>query len=245
MIADVRTIMWKEWRELMRQRGSVRTTVLTGVIPMVLVGIVIPWQMASLWVKMPIFPLVMWAWLPLIFVTIVIADAFAGERERHTLETLLASRMPDQAILFGKIATAVVYAWMMTMLLVLMGTATLKIKLGGGGFLPLPVMIYVAGMTLIFLAATMAASAGVLISLRCATVRQAQQVLSFTVMVPILPLWFVPLLPARWSGAIGAVLESGNVMYPVLAAVAGLITASIALVGAAMLRFQRARLIHQ
>ena len=54
----------------------------------------------------------------------MIADSFAGERERHTLETLLASRLSDRAILFGKIAACIAYGWLMAMLCVLVGTIT-------------------------------------------------------------------------------------------------------------------------
>ena len=36
---------------------------------------------------------VMWMWFSLLLVINVVADSFAGERERHTLETLLASRL--------------------------------------------------------------------------------------------------------------------------------------------------------
>ena len=50
-----------------------------------------------------------------------IGDAIAGERERHTLETLLASRMPDRAILLGKVIAIVLYAWGMGVLSLLPG----------------------------------------------------------------------------------------------------------------------------
>ena len=44
-------------------------------------------------------------------VSSLVADSFAGERERHTLETLLASRLPDRAILAGKLLVPVAVAW--------------------------------------------------------------------------------------------------------------------------------------
>ena len=37
----------------------------------------------------------------------MIADGIPGERERHTLETLLASRLSDRSILLGKVMAAV------------------------------------------------------------------------------------------------------------------------------------------
>ena len=68
-------------------------------------GVFLPLQNGASWVTSPI-TMVYWAWMPLMLVTGVIADSFAGERERHTLETLLASRLPDRAILLGKVAAA-------------------------------------------------------------------------------------------------------------------------------------------
>lgn len=44
-----------------------------------------------------------------------IGDAIAGERERHTLETLLASRIGYRAILPGKLIVTVGYAWGMAL----------------------------------------------------------------------------------------------------------------------------------
>src|SRR5258705_13563545 len=47
--------------------------------------------------------------LPFMILQSIIVDSFAGERERHTLETLLASRLSDRAILLGKFGAAVPY----------------------------------------------------------------------------------------------------------------------------------------
>lgn len=48
------------------------------------------------------------------------------------------------------------------------------------------------------LVATLAASAGALISLRAATVRQAQQTSSAAFLLLFMPLMFVPSLPQQW-----------------------------------------------
>ncbi len=41
----------------------------------------------------------------------MITDSIAGERERQTLETLLASRLPDRAIVLGKIIAVTLFGW--------------------------------------------------------------------------------------------------------------------------------------
>ena len=114
MIADLWTVMWKEWKELFVQRGSMRGGLLRLVIVIGVLGIVPPLQAGREWVDSPMV-LAFAGWMPLLLVTSVVADSFAGERERHTLETLLASRLPDRAILFGKVGTAVSYGWGLTM----------------------------------------------------------------------------------------------------------------------------------
>ena len=57
----------------------------------------------------------------------MIPESFAGERERHTLGTLLASRLPDHAILLGKVAVAVGYAWVMTLMLLLVSLVVVNV----------------------------------------------------------------------------------------------------------------------
>src|SRR5262249_53452146 len=106
MIEDTGTVIWKELRELLRQRESLRGTALSFFIPVLFWGILLPAQSGLRWVESPA-TLAGWAMIALLLVTLVVAEAFAGERERHTLETLLATRLSDQAILFGKIAASV------------------------------------------------------------------------------------------------------------------------------------------
>jgi len=72
----------------------------------------------------------MWAWVPLFLVMGVIAYSFAGDRERHTLETLLASRLSNRAILLGKIAAAVGYALRVTLLSLAAGLVTVNVAHG-------------------------------------------------------------------------------------------------------------------
>lgn len=52
-------------------------------------GILVPAQSGSTWTTSPSTPFLI-AWVTLGLVVSMTADSFAGERERHTLETLLA-----------------------------------------------------------------------------------------------------------------------------------------------------------
>src|SRR5207247_1194445 len=92
----------------------------------VVLGIFVPLRMSPERYFNP-FQLLIYAFFSAVVITTVIADSFAGERERHTLETLLASRLSDRAILFGKIAASIAYGWVIAMLCVLAGTITVNV----------------------------------------------------------------------------------------------------------------------
>lgn len=44
MISDVRTVMWKEWKEALCQQGGKRSTTMTSLLAIVAMGIIAPWQ---------------------------------------------------------------------------------------------------------------------------------------------------------------------------------------------------------
>jgi hypothetical protein len=101
-------MVWKEWREFRDQSLSLRRGGLSALILALILGVVAPVQLGPEWVHSKII-VGYWPFLAATMVSSLIADSVAGERERHTLETLLASRLPDAAILIGKIVAAVLY----------------------------------------------------------------------------------------------------------------------------------------
>jgi ABC-2 type transport system permease protein len=242
MMIDIRTVMWKEWNEILRggSRGKVGLLLFVGVF-----GVFLPLQMGRAWVGSPMV-MAYWAWVPLFLVTSVIADSFAGERERQTLETLLASRLSDRAILFGKVGAAVGYGVGITWLSLLLGLVTVNLAHGQGKLLlyPLPVGLGIVGLSL--LGAGLAASAGVLVSLRAATVRQAQQTLSIAIMVLLfLPIFGIQALPLEWKARLLEIFTSMDTTRLIMLAVVVLALFSTGLLAAAMTRFRRAQLILQ
>jgi ABC-2 type transport system permease protein len=206
-------------------------------------GIFLPLQSGRAWVESPAV-LVYWIWVPFLLVGGIVADSFAGERERHTLETLLASRLSDRAILFGKVAAAVGYAWGVALLSLLAGLVTVNIAHGEGELLLYPVTTAVGVALLSLLVATLAAGLGVLVSLRAATVRQAAQALSiFTLLLVFIPSFGFPLLPVELRQRLLQALAGADVAQLILVAGLILVVLDAGLLAAAMARFQRARLI--
>jgi len=243
VIVDVWTVLWKEWKQLtLRQgRGLGRGLLGTLMIPLVF-GIFLPWQTGREWVTSPAV-LIYWVWVPLLLVSSVVADSFAGERERHTLETLLASRLSDRAILLGKLAAAVSYGWGITMVSLLLGLVTVNLIYGRGELLFYPVGVAGGIVLLSFLAAGLMAGIGVLISLRSPTMRQAQQVMSLATMVLLFGVIYgLRALPLAMQEALLRPLVGAGVTRAVLLASAALLLLDGIFLAAAMARFQRARL---
>lgn len=235
---DAVAIVWKEWREVMGQRGLRGKT---GILLNVAVfGVVIPLQFGAPWVTSPVSALA-WSWVPMFLVMTVIADAFAGERERHTLETLLASRLSDRAILFGKIGAAFAYAGAITLSSLLLGLATVNLAHGRGALILYSGSSMLGMLVFGFLGALLVASVGVLISLRAATVRLAEQTLGgLIILAMVVPFVAIRVVPPEWKTRLISP-ENSALVAMVLAALLAAIDAG--LVFLALKRFRRSRLI--
>jgi ABC-2 type transport system permease protein len=240
MIDDIKTVLWKEVKEEIISNKQV----LLGLLVTVPVfGVILPWNTGHAFVEEP-YMLIFLSVLPLVMVINILTDSFAGERERHTLETLLATGLSDHAILFGKILTAVAYAWGVTILTILAGLITVNIAFGQGQLLlfsPLEGLL----ITLItLLLSILITSAGVLVSLRASTVRQAET--SFLVgmaVIAFVPVVIYYLLPDNLKEHILDQLVSIG-LDNVMVMLAFVLMALIAIViSVAMNRFQRNRLI--
>lgn len=241
MIADIATVMWKEWKEFLvwgGSRGKIGLLIFVGVF-----GVFLPLQMGRAWVESPIV-LAYWAWVPMFLVTSVIADSIAGERERHTLETLLASQLSDRAILFGKVAAAMAYGLGMTWASLLLGLITVNLVHGQGKLLIYPASTALGIVVLSVLSAGVTAGAGVLVSLRAATARQAGQTLSLAIMVLLfVPAFGIQALPEAWKLRLAEIFAGLDITGITILAALILLLLKVGLLAAATARFQRAKLI--
>jgi len=118
MNEDILTVMWKESKGLLRYSSSRWKGLLTLLAPVALFGIIFPIQFRDEWLTSG-WSVVVSLVTPLMLIASTVAESFAGERERHTLETLLASRLPDRAILLGKLLMSILFGWGMTLFLLL------------------------------------------------------------------------------------------------------------------------------
>ncbi len=234
-MSDIWTMVWKESKDLLFQGGW--RSLIRPLFVISIMGIYLPLQFGSQWVGLTPLGMLLLLWIPFFVVISFIGDAIAGERERHTLETLLASRMPDRAILLGKLVATVLYAWGMGVLSLLLGLVLVDLFRTQRNWMFYPLDLFVVALVLILLASVLATSAGVLISLRASTVRQAQQILSVGTIVFVFGVTFVlRALPAN-------VFSSLTYSQFLLIVMAVLAVLDAILLGLSLVSFQRSRLI--
>jgi len=240
MLNDIITIVWKEWKELIARSSRTRSETLktVGVLAVIL-GIVV-WRGSFLMgnlatLLVPSFVLVQ-------LLGGLMADSFAGERERHTLETLLASRLSDLAILIGKIVSGVVLVW--GLMVIALGLSLAAAYVRNPGFQMQTSMTTLGVILLIYLLVCLVMScSAVLVSLRAPTVRQAIQTLSWSVMIVFfLAIFIGARLSPEWRTSLLRALGEHFVRFELiviggLAAVAGILFAI------ARVRFRRDMLI--
>ena len=233
---DIWTMIWKESKDLLFQggwRALIRPVLLVGIL-----GVYLPLQSGLQWLELSPIEMFVVLWIPFFVIITFIGDAIAGERERHTLETLLASRISDRAILLGKVIATVGYAWGMALVGLLLGLVLVNLFSGHGSWAfyhPLDVLLEALALSL--LSSVLGASAGVLISLRSATVRQAQQILSIGTLVLIFGgIFALRALPANF-------VSSLSYSQFLLLAIAVIAVLDAILLGLSLVSFRRSRLI--
>jgi ABC-2 type transport system permease protein len=242
-VKDILTVAWKEWREFLWLGGSVRGGRFGLLLMVALFGILLPYETGADWLTSPA-PMFYWAWVPLMLVGGAVADSFAGERERHTLETLLASRLPDQAIVLGKVLAAVGYGWGLVMVMLALSIVTVNLSVAQPGIVLPPWPLGVVAPLVALLVSGVTAVAGILVSVRASTVRQAAQTLNVGVLVLVFtPMVVSQLLPDAWRTQLAASLLSVGTSTVVWAGVAALGLVDAILLGIALRRFRRVRLI--
>lgn len=239
MMTDLAAVIWKEWRELVFLRGGrISLLILLGVF-----GVFMPLQTGRAWLLSPAIS-VYWIWVPLLQVTTLIADFFVGERERHTMETLLASRLSDQAILLGKVIVAVLYGWGLMVAILLLGAVSVNLVSLGKGLIFYPIVPMAVTLCFGLFGSLLVAAIGVLISMRFTTVRQAVQVMNVGMLIFIwLPALGFQALPASLKRLVLGQIFGTDPVTAVAVALFILAAVDTLLLFWAIGRFQREKLI--
>ncbi len=248
MREDILTVVWKERKSLLRMQGSRARTLFSMSLTALMIGVALPVMQGRDWLNQA-WSLVVAFIVPLLVVGITVPESFAGERERHTLETLLASRLPDRAILFGKLLFAAACGWGTSLVLLLVSMIAANLVSWTGRFAFYTPYIVLADVAVSLLMSFLIGSLGILVSLRAASVQAATQTLMFAFMGPLVLLQLglmvlTQLLPKEGAMKGQAILQRilAPGWSPLLILLGILVLLDAGLMLAAMARFQRARL---
>lgn len=239
---DIGSVMWKERRLLFRHRGSRKKALLPLATPIGLTAYMTS-QEGTGWFGGP-FPILTTVISAAILTALIIPDSIAGERERRTLSTLLASRLPDKAILFGKLAVGIGVAWAAAILVLIFGFILVNVVHWSDAPMWYDPKILYSAIAFSFLISALIAILGVFFSMRAATVQDAAGMIMMLFMTPPLILGvLVTSLLARnrdpGETPIKDFIESLGSPVGLIAITAGLILLNLALLRWAISKFAR------
>ena len=234
-LEGLRVILW--------DRGSLVRGLRSVVLALAIFGIVLPWQFGRELIDTPA-ALAIRIWVPCLMATSVVADAFAGERERHTLETLLSMPLGDAAIFIGKVAAAVLYGWAFMVIASLVAAGAVNVLHPDAAPIFYAPAAFAGVVVLGLLVTALFVSVGTLLALRSPTVRQATQTVSVLILALVLvPAGLSQIAPAEWVEAILDALERFGPVAVVSLAAMLLAVIDVVIVAVGVGRFQRSRLV--
>jgi ABC-2 type transport system permease protein len=247
VVTDFGTVLWKELRDNpMRPRRGGRSGGLFAIVFYVFVlGVMVPSSAADDWTGVPAIAVAAGAAAMIVVTTV--PDSFAGERDRKTLETLLTSRLPDHAILLGKLTSAALTGVAMAALVLIVSLVTANIADHHRTFQVYSPLELTAALAAALLTGVLVANVGVLVSLRAPSATTAARGLTLGLFGLVFGLTALfATLPTGWKSDLERMAdESGadSALIVVLAGVAVLLLANAALFAASSRLFRRPRLI--
>jgi ABC-2 type transport system permease protein len=174
---DIVTVLRKEYLELFGNRHAARGPLIQSAVMLLMTGVLLPSSGAFRWMASPTTPL-LYFMFPSALAAVIAADSFAGERERRTLETLLATPLSDAAIFVGKVASAALFAVTVTLLSLIAAVVTINLGQHDGAFFLPPVELALGVLGSAAGASLVTAAVAVAISMRVTVARSAQQMSS-------------------------------------------------------------------
>ncbi len=239
--------MRKEWLEWTVGDGNVIPAWLKLLLFSIIFGIILTLVAGAAW-PARLLAVLIWAWLPLFLLVGDVADTFAGERERHTLEMLLASRLSEEVIVLGKVLAVTAYGWLY---MLLSAFFALLVAAFVYGFESLALLSL--GQSIVVIGFALAVSwffgtVGVIVSMRASSRHHARQVLGSGMLVILILLLVTPSLFAAfgWHAPYDRLtgIAVGSDIYTFLALAAlGLLAINGGLLVLLCCRFRRTRVM--
>jgi ABC-2 type transport system permease protein len=213
-VSAVVALVKKELLEIVGDPYARRGGILQAGILTLVLGVLVPLSSESAWYAGTPGAITAYAFLPGVAAAAIAADAFAGERERRTLETLLATPLGETIILVGKAMAAVI--WALAVATMALAAAIVTLNLSHGAFAPSPVVL-LGAVGAAFASASFMASAAIVVSMLIPAARPAQQVASLGSAAIIgggLAGWKAAGLPLVWTNVFLA--EGAGLMLAII-----------------------------
>lgn len=188
MIREAVIVVRKELAEMVGDWHSFYGALVQAAIILITCGIIVPSDKPIIWAD-PGRLALLYVMFPGILAATFSADAFAGERERKTLETLLATPISEVGIFTGKLTASILLSAIGSSLAITAGLISATIS---GGHAP-PVTAASVALLLGGAVAFAALTAGLAshISMRVPVARTAQQMSSMLSLVIVAVIGFV------------------------------------------------------
>jgi hypothetical protein len=188
----MRRAIVQELSQLPRRMGGT-TGVLICAFALLALGILLPWHLSFDFLDAMI--LLAYACLPALLVAPVVAESFAGDRERAQIPTAVEER---RQLLYAKVAAGALYGWSSALLALVMGIATVSLSFTRWILPPALLAIDLALVSLAVSVSAASISAGV--SVRARSAKYAKRTLrqGFLLLL-VLVIYYSRFMPVEWK----------------------------------------------
>jgi ABC-2 type transport system permease protein len=180
-MGKIAALVKKELWESFGDRSSRRGGIIQAAVLTVGLGFLGPRASVEGWSSSAPLSIALFAFIPGVAAASMAADAFAGERERRTLETLLATPVSEGVLLVGKALASIVLGSSVGVLGLLAATETVR-SITGAPFVPSFEQTLGALGAAVASSGLMAAAA-IVVSMLVPVARATQQIISVGTMV--------------------------------------------------------------
>ena len=188
----MRRAIVQELGQLPRRMGGM-TGVLIYAFAMLALGILLPWYLSFDFLDAMV--LLAYACLPALLVAPVVAESFAGDRERAQVPTTLEER---RQLMYAEVAAGAVYGWSSALLAMIMGLTIVCLSVGRW---ILPPALLAIDLALLSMAVSVsAASISASISVRARSAKHAKRTLrqGFLLLL-VLVVYYSRFMPVEWK----------------------------------------------
>lgn len=188
----MRRAIMQELSQLPRRMGGM-TGVLIYAFALLALGILLPWHLSFDFLDSMV--LVAYACLPALLVAPVVAESFAGDRERAQIPAGVEER---RRLLYAKVAAGALYGWISALLALVMGLVTVSLSSTRWILPPALLAIDLALMSLAVSVSTASISAAVSVGARSAKYAKRTLRQSFLLLL-VLVIYYSRFMPVEWK----------------------------------------------